>query len=113
MSVITGRQSPATGPAMRIRPRWKVPDLCREFVESLAARARTVAGDHDGSDLPRPYWEDPLYNEASTLEEATGSVVTAAYVAARRIAGGADRLFGEVESPVQISPVVTNGKRLV
>jgi sortase A len=108
MSVITGRESRVAGPEIPVRSPWKVPDLCREFVENFLVRARTVAGrDRTGLDVPRPDWDSfrGAGDTAPTLEEATGSVVTAAFVAARQIAGGADRLFGGVDSAIQRHPV--------
>lgn len=103
MSVITGRRTPAAAPECPVYPRWRVPDLCRDFVESLVARARTVAGkDHDGLAVSVRQWDslEEAAAGAPTLEEATGSVVTAGYVAARRIAGGAVQLFDEPDHVV-------------
>ncbi len=111
MSVITGRESPVAGREISVHHRWKVPELCREFVETLMARARTVAGgDGSGFDIPGPDWQSLLgAGDAShSLEEATGSVVTGGFVAARCIAGGTTHLFGGCDT-VQRLPIFTSG----
>jgi sortase A len=100
MSVITGGKRQVADSRLPVSPPWRVPDLCREFVEVLVARARAIAGRTTyGSDVPDVAWDSirSAGDGASSVEEATGTIVTAAFVAARQIAGGVDQLFGEVD----------------
>jgi LPXTG-site transpeptidase (sortase) family protein len=95
MSVITRARSSTSGPYQPDPPKWKVPDLCREFVEMLLARAKVIARERHGVEVAG----DDLSqlqgtgDHATSLEQASGRFVTAAFVSAREIAGNSEDLF--------------------
>ncbi len=109
MSVITGRGTTRADPRGPTAPRWKVPELCREFVEQLVARGRAIAArDGQRSDVPGVEWDaiQRAGDGARSLEQATGSVVLAGFLAARRQSRGVDELLGPLDTAGPMPPAV-------
>ena len=77
--------------------RLEGPDLCRTFVERLVATGQQIAArDRPGSEIPVVDWDSiwAAGDGAPSLDRAVGSIITAAFSAAREIAGGSQELLG-------------------
>ena len=93
MSVITGRKIP--GSRSRICPLLRGGPSVAEFVEKIVSEPRTVAGRDRRPRWPRPDGDSfrKAAGESAHLGGGHGECCNAAFVAARQIAAGADRLW--------------------